>query len=102
MSDPAKEAKNMAAIYAAKQNHDATCPWKGEGKRINMTPFDIERMGWEEGDVIAGLTLVADSKLATGRFEVHCDNEPDTTSQLEKQVTDLVAAPLSSDDLVTA
>jgi hypothetical protein len=79
-----KEAKNMEAIANAKKVHDANCPWKGEGKRIYMTGFDIERLGWEEGDVIAGLTLFADTKLATGRFRVECDNEPDLGGAPEK------------------
>lgn len=80
--------KNMEAIYKAKQKHDATCPWKGEGKYIHMTPFDIERMGWEEGDTIAGLTLVSDTKIATGRFEVHCDAEPKADVVTEDKIAD--------------
>jgi len=88
----------MEVIFNAKKHHDANCPWKGEGKRINMTAFDIDRMGWEEGDVIAGLTLVADAKLATGRFEVHCDNEPKPDMEFKDSIADFK----TSDDLVTA
>lgn len=91
-----KEAANMKAIYKAKQHHDQNCPWNGEGKRIYMTAFDIERMGWEEGDVIAGLTLIADSDLATGRFRVECDNEP--TSDSDNEITEEV----KDEDLVHA
>lgn len=85
-------AKNMEAIYKAKQNHDATCPWKGEGKRIYMSPFDIERMGWEEGDNLAGMILLVDGRLTTGRFRVECDNEPNAET----------TEAISKDDLVTA
>ena len=41
--------------------------------------FDIERIGWEEGDVICGLTVVGDAKVATGMMRVTCDAEPETT-----------------------
>lgn len=83
-----KSAKNMEVIYKAKQNHDANCPWKGEGKRIYMTAFDIERMGWEEGDVLAGMTLMSDSGLSTGRFRVECDNEPKADTVVEDKIYD--------------
>lgn len=83
-----KSAKNMEVIYKAKQNHDATCPWKGEGIRIYMTAFDIERMGWEEGDVLAGMTLLADTGLATGRFRVECDNEPKSDVVIGDKIVD--------------
>jgi hypothetical protein len=78
----------MEVIYKAKQHHDTNCPWKGEGKRIYMTGFDIERMGWEEGDVIAGLTLIADTGVATGRFRVECDNEPMSEPEVTEEVKD--------------
>lgn len=89
-----KSAKNMEAIYKAKQKHDTECPWGGEGVRIYMTAFDIERMGWEEGDNIAGMTLIADSGLATGRFRVECDAEPKPDQEIVEEVEnkDLVHA----------
>ena len=40
-----------------------------------MNWFDIERIGWEEGDVICGLVVVGDAKVATGRMRVTCDAE---------------------------
>ena len=87
-------AKNMAAIVAAKHHHDANCPWGGQAQRVHMTFFDIERMGWEEGDVIAGLVVVVDGALASGRMRVSCDAEPDgggrATAQ-EEQIADAVA-----------
>lgn len=87
-------AKNMEVIYMAKQYHDAACPWRGQGKRIFMTPFDISRMGWEEGDVIAGLTLLSDAGLTTGRFRVECDEEPQAEPTIVKAVSnkELVSA----------
>lgn len=71
-------AKNMEAVYKAKQIHDETCPWGGEGKRVLIHPYDIERMRWEEGDVVAGLLVVADVKINTGMLRVECDAEPNS------------------------
>jgi hypothetical protein len=88
-----KEAQNFRAIAQAKEHHDKTCPWRGEGKRIYMTAFDIARMGWEEGDVIAGLALLSDANLTTGRFRVECDNEP---SGENLEITKIVGKDLVS------
>ena len=84
-----KEAKNMEVIYKAKQHHDTNCPFEGEAVRIYMAPFDIDRMGWEEGDTIAGMTLLADESLTTGRFRVECDAEQDQ-NLIEEESEDLV------------
>lgn len=89
-----KQAKNMEVIYNAKKIHDAECPWKQEGRRVCMNPFDIERMGWEEGDNIAGLIVVADTGVVTGMLRVECDGDPDAG---EPEITEAV----SKDNLVT-
>lgn len=81
-----KSARNMETIYKAKEHHDANCPWGGEGVRLYMTAFDIERMGWEEGDVLVGMTLLSDAKLTTGRFRVECDAEPKPDQELTEEV----------------
>ena len=59
-------AKNMQAVCKAKEQHDKTCPWGGTGTEVHMNWFDIERIGWEEGDVICGLVVVGDETVATG------------------------------------
>jgi hypothetical protein len=86
-----KEAKNMEAIYKAKQHHDTTCPYGGTGTRICMCGFDVERMGWEEGDVIAGLVVTIDSSITSGRFRVECDAEPTNDETIEIEDKDLVS-----------
>lgn len=71
------EAKNFAAIKAARDEHDSGgCPYKSPASAIAMHPVDIERMNWEEGDSIAGLTLVADATVGTGSFWILCDGDP--------------------------
>ena len=69
-------AKNMQAVCNAKEQHDKTCPWGGKGTEVHMNWFDIDRIGWDEGDVICGLIVVGDEKVATGMMRVSCDAEP--------------------------
>jgi len=69
-------AKNMQAVCKAKEQHDKTCPWGGTGTEVHMNWFDIDRIGWEEGDVICGLIVVGSEQVATGMMRVSCDAEP--------------------------
>jgi hypothetical protein len=83
------EAKNFEAITKAKADHNANCPFPPHTVRMN--PFEIERMQWEEGDLIAGLVLEADPKLGTGAFRLVCDGaEP---PELETQEMEAITAP---------
>ncbi len=83
------EAKNFEAITRAKADHNAKCPFPPHTVRMN--PFEIERMQWEEGDVIAGLVLEGDPKVGTGAFRLVCDGmEP---PELEIEETDVISAP---------
>lgn len=75
--------KNMEAVVRAKEDHDKNCPWGGKAKWVLLHPFEIDRMGWEEGDVIAGLLVIADNSLATGTLRIECDAEPKPDKQLK-------------------
>jgi hypothetical protein len=78
-------AKNMQAVCQAKEHHDKTCPWGGTGTEVHMAWFDIERIGWDEGDVICGLVVVGDERVATGMMRVTCDAEPDGGGREEEE-----------------
>ena len=93
-------AKNMEAVCKAKEIHDKTCPWGGTGTEVHMAYFDIERMGWEEGDVICGLTVMGDGKVSTGMMRVTCDAEPEDDRFEEEQEEEVVEA-VSDRELVT-
>ena len=94
--------KNMRAVCQAKEVHDKTCPWGGTGTEVHMAYFDIERMGWEEGDLVCGLVVVGDTTVATGMMRVTCDAEPDEPSGLEEeQDIEVVDAVSSERELVT-
>ena len=85
-------AKNMQAVCKAKEQHDKTCPWGGTGTEVHMNWFDIERIGWEEGDVICGLIVVGDSQVATGMMRVTCDAEPGGgKEEAEEEVVEAVS-----------
>jgi hypothetical protein len=93
-------AKNMQAVCKAKEVHDKTCPWGGKANAVHMSYFDIERIGWEEGDVICGLVVMGDRKVATGMMRVTCDAEPDDGKQEEEEVEEVVEA-VSQRELAT-
>jgi hypothetical protein len=93
-------AKNMQAVCKAKEHHDKTCPWRGKGNAVHLSWFDIERMGWEEGDVICGLVVVGDERVSTGMMRVTCDAEPDDDRFEEEEQEEVVEA-VSDRELVT-
>jgi hypothetical protein len=85
-------AKNMQAVCKAKEVHDSTCPWGGKANRVHLSWFDLERIGWEEGDVICGLVVVGDEKVATGMMRVTCDAEPEGgREEAEEEVVEAVS-----------
>ena len=91
-------AKNMQAVCMAKEAHDKSCPWGGKGTEVHMAWFDIERMGWEEGDIVCGLVVMGDEKVATGMMRVTCDAEPG--GGREEQEAEIVEA-VSEREVVT-
>ncbi len=86
-------AKNMQAVCKAKEAHNASCPYGGQATEVHLNWFDLERMGWDEGDVICGLVVQGDGKVATGMMRVTCDAEPDGGRREEEEVEEVVEAP---------
>jgi hypothetical protein len=84
--------KNMRAVCQAKEVHDRTCRWGGKANQVHLSWFDIERLGWEEGDLICGLAVVGDTSVETGRMRVSCDAEPGGGRQQEEEVEEVVDA----------
>ena len=96
-------AKNMQAVCKAKEQHDRSCPYGGTANAVHLNWFDIERMGWEEGDVICGLVVVADGTVATGMLRVTCDAEGDGGGrEVEEEVAEPVHAVSTERELVPA
>jgi hypothetical protein len=57
-------------------------------------------MGWEEGDVICGLLVVGDERVATGMMRVTCDAEPED-DRFESEQEEEVVEAVSERELVT-
>jgi hypothetical protein len=93
-------AKNMQAVCKAKEVHNQTCPYGGNANAVHLNWFDLERMGWEEGDNICGLTVIGDEKIATGMMRVTCDAEPDDPSGLEEEAEDEVVDAVSTERVI--
>ena len=93
-------AKNMEAVCKAKEVHNQTCPYGGNATAVHLNWFDLERIGWEEGDVICGLTVIGDEKVATGMMRVTCDAEPDDPSGLEEEAEDEVVDAVSTERVI--
>jgi TusA-related sulfurtransferase len=68
------DAKNLEAISKAIDQHNANCPFPAS--EVRMSPFEVERLGWEE---IRGLPIIADPALSTGRFRIVCSQEGEET-----------------------
>jgi hypothetical protein len=95
-------AKNMQAVCRAREQHDTSCPWNGTGTEVHMNWFDIERIGWEEGDVICGLIVVGDEKVATGMMRVTCDAEGAGGGRTEEEEVETVEAVATERELQPA
>ena len=78
-------AKNMEVIVKARDHHDKNCRFGGRATQVQLSSYDIERMGWEEGDVIVGLMIVGDDERQPGTLRVTCDAEPSPDSRSRKR-----------------
>ena len=85
-------AKNMEVIVKARDHHDRNCRFGGRATQVQMSYYDIERMGWEEGDVIVGLVIVGDEKRQQGTLRVTCDAEPGPDKQEQEEVEEVLDA----------
>ncbi len=68
---------------------------------VGMSPFDIDRLGLDEGEeILPGITLQADSGV-TGAFRVLCDGDHDAErEEEEEEILDVVAAQELEQELV--
>lgn len=72
MTGAAKVAKNLEAFRIAVASHDRENPSHDPAFGIGVSHFDLERLGFEEGERLwEGVTIARDGK-ATGNFRVLC------------------------------
>jgi hypothetical protein len=92
MADNGKIAKNLERFAQAVAAHDRENPTH-TAYGIGLAYFDMERLGFDEGEhVLPGITIHGDSGV-TGNFRVLCDGQHDEDlAEAEEQVVDAVAS----------
>src|ERR1700754_319637 len=91
MADTSKVAKNLERFAQAIAAHDRENPTH-TAFGIGMAHFDIERLGFEEGEeILPGITIQTDSGTS-GNFRVLCDGQHENEKEeAEEEVVDAVA-----------
>jgi hypothetical protein len=91
MSDTSKVAKNLRAFAIALNSHDRENPTH-TAYGIGLAHFDMERLGFDEGEeVLPGITIHADGGV-TGNFRVLCDGDHlEEQEAREAEVVDAVS-----------
>ena len=89
--DISKIAENLRRFAIAINSHDRENPTH-TAFGIGLNPFDMERMGFEEGEVVVpGITIQADSGV-TGNFRVLCDGDHlEELEAAEEEVVEVVS-----------
>src|ERR1700686_4134111 len=91
MADTGKIAKNLERFAQAVASHDRENPTH-TAHGIGLAHFDMERLGFDEGEeILPGITIHADSGV-TGNFRVLCDGEHDEGQiEVEQETVEAVA-----------
>jgi hypothetical protein len=100
MADTGRIAKNLERFAQAIAAHDRENPTHN-AYGIGLSPFDLERLGFDEGEqVLPGITIHADSGV-TGNFRVLCDGQHDEErEEAEEEVVDAVASQTVSGERI--
>ena len=87
-----KVAANLRAFQIALNSHDRENPTH-TAYGIGLAHFDMERLGFEEGEeILPGITIHADGGV-TGNFRVLCDGDHLEEKEAEEaEVVDAVAS----------
>jgi hypothetical protein len=99
MSDTSKIAKNLQAFQIAVNVHDRENKCTAWG--IGLAHFDLERLGFDEGEtILPGITIQSDGG-GSGNFRVLCDGQHDGEAE-DAEVEDFVDAVAAERDLEIA
>ena len=83
MADTSKIAKNLQAFQIAINAHDRENPTH-TAHGIGLAHFDMERLGFDEGEeILPGITIHGDQGVS-GNFRVLCDGEHDEDEETEE------------------
>jgi hypothetical protein len=91
MSSTGKVAKNLERFVQAVAAHDRENPTH-TAWGIGLSHFDMERLGFEEGEeIIPGITMQTDGGVS-GNFRVLCDGQHDEGRvESEEEVVEAVS-----------
>ena len=97
MVDAATMGKLLQSFQIAVNVHDRENP-DHNSWGIGMAHFDIERLGFEEGEeILPGIVIQTDGGTS-GNFRILCDGEHDGDEELEEEADGFVDA-VASDEL---
>ena len=83
MADTSKVAKNLRAFQVALNAHDRENPTH-TAWGIGLAHFDLERLGFDEGEeILPGITIQSDGGV-TGNFRVLCDGDHEEEREAEE------------------
>ena len=89
MADTSKIAANLRAFQIAINAHDRENPTH-DAYGIGLAHFDMERLGFDEGEeILPGITIHTDQGV-TGNFRVLCNGQHD--EELEAEEVEVVEA----------
>src|SRR5436305_11122480 len=91
MTERAKIAKSLERFAQAVAAHDRENPTH-TAYGIGLAHFDLERLGFEEGEeILPGITIQTDGGVS-GNFRVLCDGDHDEELQeSEQEVVEAIA-----------
>jgi hypothetical protein len=91
MSEDGKIAKNLERFAQAVAAHDRENPTH-TAYGIGLSHFDMDRLGFEEGEeILPGITIEGDGGV-TGNFRVLCDGEHERElTEEEEQILEAIA-----------
>ncbi|HEV2770013.1 MAG TPA: hypothetical protein VGV40_07510 [Solirubrobacteraceae bacterium] len=91
MADTSKVAKNLRAFQIGVNAHDRENPTH-TAWGIGLAHFDMERLGFDEGEeVLPGIVIQADGGV-TGNFRVLCDGDHDAELEESEEQAEVVEA----------
>jgi hypothetical protein len=86
VADTSKIAKNLERFAQALAAHDRENPTHNAWG-IGLHPFDLERLGLDEGEeILPGIVIQADRGV-TGNFRILCDGDHDEELTEEEEET---------------
>jgi len=91
MAEASKIAKNLRAFRIGVNAHDRENPTH-TAWGIGLAHFDMERLGFDEGEeVLPGIVIQSDGGV-TGNFRILCDGDHDAELEESEEQAEVVEA----------